>query len=50
MDKRAQLGIKAKLRFGIFKNTLGNLEYFPLNNKVCLYEVRTKKIVFHIEL
>lgn len=37
MDKRAQLGIKAKLRFGIFKNALGNLEYFPLNNKVCLY-------------
>ena len=50
MDKRAQLGIKAKLRFGIFKNAFGNLEYFPLNNEVCLYEVRTKKIVFHIEL
>ena len=50
LDERAQLGIKAKLRFGIFKNAFGNLEYFPLNNEVCLYEVRTRKIVFHIEL
>ena len=50
MDKRAQLGIKAKLRFGIFKNAFGNLEYFPLNKEVRLYEVRTKKILFHIGL
>lgn len=54
MDERAKLGIKANLRFGIFKNSFGNLEYFPLNMKhgslSILHKVRTKKILFHIEL